>query len=78
MSSTGKMNTKYNINSDTYTNARDLPTPRGDANTVVMNDKIYVIGGWSANTDGFIDVFEVYDPKTDSWSTRTPIVFFLL
>jgi len=51
----------------------DMPTARkeiADAATV-LNGKIYVLGG--TNSSGVIsDVFEMYDPATNSWTTLAP------
>ena len=42
-----------------------------DAN--VVNGKIYVIGGGQRTPNDDFDVNEVYDPETDTWTTKTPI-----
>jgi len=48
-----------------------MPTPRSGAALAVVDDKIYVIGGYS-DVDQFA-VNERYDPKTDTWTTLTPM-----
>jgi len=49
----------------------------GHDSTVGMDGKIYVFGGreWIAADKGapFLDTVEVYDPKTDTWSKRSPM-----
>lgn len=56
-----------------WTTKASMPTPRGQAATVVGNDgKIYVIGG--KNESYFFNSTEVYDPSTNSWTTKAPII----
>src|SRR3954452_7281001 len=43
-----------------------LPGPRNEAATVVIDGKIYVLGG-SAEGDYQLTKNEVYDPATDRW-----------
>ncbi|MCB0203885.1 MAG: hypothetical protein KDH89_03555 [Anaerolineae bacterium] len=47
-----------------------MPTPRGAAASAVLNNKIYVMGGWTTQDSA---VVEVYDPAADTWSTKTPM-----
>lgn len=42
-------------------------TPRAGLTSAALNGKIYVMGGFSDTT--FLNTLEVYDPKSDSWST---------
>jgi N-acetylneuraminic acid mutarotase len=44
---------------------RQMPTTRQDASGAVIDGKFYVIGG---NNSGGVDVVEIYDPATDTWS----------
>jgi len=46
-----------------------MPTPRIVFATAVYQNKIYCIGGKTA--DGYTAVNEVYDPATDTWETKT-------
>jgi N-acetylneuraminic acid mutarotase len=60
-----------------------LPTPRGSANAVVVDGKIYVIGGAGlhpgsketaahpARPHRAFGVNEVYDPATNTWETKS-------
>ena len=56
-----------------WTTKTPMPTPRGQAATVVGGDgKIYVIGG--LNETFPFNTTEVYDPSTNSWTKRAPII----
>jgi N-acetylneuraminic acid mutarotase len=46
-----------------------MPTPRMDAASAVVNNKIYIIGGWTGTTT--ISLVEEYDPSTNTWATKT-------
>ena len=46
-----------------------MPTPRSRFAVAVVDDKIYCIGGWSANNE--TAVTEVYDPKTNTWEIKS-------
>ena len=65
---------------DTWENKTAMPTKRQLPKANVVNGKIYLIGGfqyqdWTYPNYGTIelDVNEVYDPETDSWTTKTPM-----
>ena len=49
----------------------DMPTERGATDAVVVDGKIYVIGGynwqWGPLVDKFVTSIEEYNPKTDQW-----------
>jgi len=64
----------YDPSTDTYTREADVPTPRTWATCAVVNNKIYVIGGYSyGSPSGATNVNEVYDPLTDTWQTKSPL-----
>jgi N-acetylneuraminic acid mutarotase len=52
----------------TWTRKADMPTLRGASCAVVINNKIYVLGGMDSS---FVNnaVNEVYDPLRDTWDT---------
>jgi len=51
-----------------WTQKANIPTPRPGATAGVINDKIFLIGGWpNSNTA----VNEVYDPSTNTWESKT-------
>jgi len=52
----------------TWTKKANMPTARGGISTCVLNDKIYAIGGGSAN--GYTPTTEEYDPSSDTWAKR--------
>ncbi|MCL2358898.1 kelch repeat-containing protein [Candidatus Bathycorpusculum sp.] len=65
----------YDPAKDQWTTKQPLPTTRSYFGIATYQDKIYTIGGayrkdnlWVA-----IDVVEAYDPKNDSWETKTPM-----
>lgn len=45
-----------------------MPTPRQNFATIVVDKKIYAIGGTSRFT--YIDTVEEYDPISDTWTTK--------
>jgi N-acetylneuraminic acid mutarotase len=73
----------YDTATDTWRRRADMPTPRNALSAAVVDGKIYAIGGWgydrpesgwesidpTATGQDFSKV-EVYDPKTDTWTTR--------
>lgn len=63
----------YDIDTDTWnTSKTPMPTPRGGLKGVVVNNsEIYCIGGRNGNI--FTDKVEVYNVKSDSWETKTPM-----
>jgi len=67
-------NEQYDPATNTWATKTAMPTPRGDFAIAVFQDKIYTIGGsiragqW---TTELTDVNEVYDPATDTWTTKT-------
>ncbi len=62
----------YDPQTSTWRRVADMPTSRAVPATAVVDNKIYVIGGYSG-IDRFIvnlknlDVVEMYDPQTDTW-----------
>jgi N-acetylneuraminic acid mutarotase len=46
----------------------NMPTPRSEATSALLKDKIYVIGGLDRNNQP-LDNMEVYDIKLDSWNS---------
>jgi N-acetylneuraminic acid mutarotase len=76
---------EYDPATDTWKALLPLPTKRGSANAVVVEGKIYVIGGAGlhpgstetvvhpARPHRALDTNEVYDPTTNRWETRSPM-----
>jgi N-acetylneuraminic acid mutarotase len=54
-----------------WTKRADMPTPRYDFSTSVVNGKIYAIGGGvSFYTKTGLKTVEEYDPATDTWTKK--------
>lgn len=53
----------------------NLPTPRGGLEAVTKNGVCHVVGGedWALPYPGTFHAHEVYDPKTNAWSTDLPM-----
>jgi N-acetylneuraminic acid mutarotase len=70
-------NYAYNPSTDSWTKIAPMPTPRVSFAIASYNNKIYVIGGLEATSNGSSQVSssvnEVYDPSTDTWITATSI-----
>jgi N-acetylneuraminic acid mutarotase len=62
----------YDTLTKTWTTVTDMPTPRIYLTSVVLNGKIYAIGGNKGTQNNEIPttVVEVYDPATDTWTTK--------
>ncbi|BFH17394.1 hypothetical protein WJ0W_002188 [Paenibacillus melissococcoides] len=61
----------YDPTTDTWTEKKNMPTARAGLTTAVVNNKIYVIGGY-LDKNGKVErtnIVEVYDTQTDEWST---------
>jgi N-acetylneuraminic acid mutarotase len=71
----GGVNEVYDPATDTWETKEPMPTPRSLLEANVVDGKIYLIGG---DNDGPLEnwngtLIEVYDPATDSWSTKAPM-----
>jgi len=73
----------YDPKKDTWVTLKSMPTPRRSFAMAVYDEKIYCIGGsgvrphWANGGNPYepiplldLNVNEVYDPVTDSWSTK--------
>jgi N-acetylneuraminic acid mutarotase len=45
-----------------------MPTARSFSGSTALGGKIYVVGGY--NGSSYLNTLEVYDPATDTWSTK--------
>jgi hypothetical protein len=61
---------EYDPVANTYTQKANVPTPRTWATCALVNNKIYLIAGYSG---GATNVNEVYDPVTNTWETKAPM-----
>lgn len=62
---------EYDLANDTWSNKTPLPSPRSYFAIALVNDEIYVIGGYSQGLK--VDTVEEYDITSESWSTKTPM-----
>jgi N-acetylneuraminic acid mutarotase len=71
------VNEVYDTETDTWETKAPVPTARWALQANVVNGKIYLIGGYvpdDSDFGGSMSVLnEVYDPETDSWTTKAPI-----
>jgi N-acetylneuraminic acid mutarotase len=71
-----EVNEVYDPATDTWTTKADIPTPRYGMCANVVDDKIYAMAGAHADVypgDLCSDLNEVYDPRTDTWTTKNPL-----
>jgi N-acetylneuraminic acid mutarotase len=61
----------YDIATSTWTTAAPLPTASGGHAAVVLDGRIHVVGGGTAQST--IADHVVYDPATDTWTTAAPL-----
>jgi hypothetical protein len=71
----GNVNEVYDPSTDTWETKKPMPTPRSEAGANVVHGKIYVTGGYVPNSSSpsgssSVSLNEVYDPETDSWTTK--------
>jgi len=69
-------NEEYDPASNTWDTKEPMPTPRCDFAIAVYDDKIFTFGGRINpeeydNPTNYLGVTEVYNPKTDTWETKT-------
>lgn len=69
-------NEEYDTTTGTWASKTSMPTARSSFAIASFQNKIYCIGGYAlSNNHGLaINVNEVYNPTTDSWSTKAPIL----
>ena len=65
---------EYNFESDLWSVKSSMPTPRHGHELLIFDNKIWVLGGYIGDLDSHLDVVEIYDPSTDSW-TSGPSLF---
>jgi N-acetylneuraminic acid mutarotase len=70
------INEVYDPATDTWETKTPMPTARDSLQANVVNDRIYLIGGYVPDNSGLgaiSSLNEVYDPATDSWITKAQI-----
>jgi N-acetylneuraminic acid mutarotase len=67
------VNYQYDPSIDNWTAKARVPTVRSGAEVAVVQNKIYVIGGYTGGVVGSPTPVEVYDPETDTWEQKSQI-----
>lgn len=71
------VNEVYDPVADMWSTKTSIPTPVTSYTSAVVDGKIYVISGYTpvANTTfkSRVNLNQIYDPKTDTWSLGTPL-----
>ncbi|XP_002730985.1 kelch-like protein 24 [Saccoglossus kowalevskii] len=62
----------YNPKTDRWKELSAMLIPRSGSAACVLNDHIYIIGGWHASTENTNKV-ERYDPKKNEWEIKAPM-----
>ena len=63
-------NSRYREVGGWETSLKSMTVPRSELSSAVVDDKLYVIGGYSSSRDGTVRAVEMYDPYTDTWQTK--------
>ena len=69
-------NEAYNPETNSWEVKAPMPTQRDHSGSALVNDKIFVIGGrqpWGGPLFKNLDKNEMYDPKSNTWSTLAPL-----
>ena len=64
---------EYDPKTNTWRQVADMPTPRYYPKAAVVNDMVYVFGGWYEERGVKLDYpvrVEAYDPATDTWTRK--------
>jgi N-acetylneuraminic acid mutarotase len=73
----GGVNEVYDPATDTWESKAPMTIARSYLQANVVNGKIYLIGGYVPDNSAFgfsiSNLNEVYDPATDSWTTKAPM-----
>jgi N-acetylneuraminic acid mutarotase len=73
---------EYDPATNMWTKMSDIPTPRRNVSASVVDEKIYVIGGWAfeeihyvhggfRNIGNVVPTVEEYDPATNTWTKKS-------
>jgi N-acetylneuraminic acid mutarotase len=60
----------YNPTSNTWTTKKNMTTARGGLTSSVVNNMIYVIGGYDYYDTFSLDKNECYNPTSNTWTTK--------
>ncbi|MFB3889828.1 MAG: Kelch repeat-containing protein [Candidatus Bathyarchaeia archaeon] len=70
------VNEEYDPAANAWVEKAPMPTARVSFATAVYQNKVYTFGGQVLDVNGkriVIDVTEVYDPATDTWTRKAPL-----
>jgi N-acetylneuraminic acid mutarotase len=68
------VNEAYDPSTDSWTEKTPIPTPVSDYASVVVDNKIYVMGGGRGGKYGNAgNLVQIYDPETDTWAMGKPL-----
>ncbi|MFQ5910907.1 MAG: PKD domain-containing protein, partial [Thermoplasmata archaeon] len=70
------LNEEYDPVTGEWKSKAGMPTPRAAFGIAVVDGKVFAIGGYHFMPMSFyraLNVTEVYDPITDTWTTRSPM-----
>jgi hypothetical protein len=65
----------YDVQADSWSSGVPLPAPALGPAAAVIDDKIYVAGGysWDTESDYFLDRLDCFDPGQGSWAELAPL-----
>lgn len=65
----------YDPAADSWTTLPDVPTQRNHLGVVAIDGRVFVAGGRFGGGVGseMTDVLEIYDPRTDAWTSGAPL-----
>jgi hypothetical protein len=65
---------EYDITANSWIQKANMPTSRFFANSKIINNKVYVMGGATSYTSqsNYVNSNEVFDPSTNTWTQKTP------
>jgi uncharacterized repeat protein (TIGR01451 family) len=67
-------NERYNACTGEWETMTPMPTAVGNVQAAVIDDKVYVPGGYDGNTSTYYDILQIYDTTIDSWSTGATLL----
>lgn len=65
----------YGINSQTWKVEGNMPVPVAGAKAVVKDSLIYVLGGFSPSLNQYLNIIQVYNPRTATWRNADTMKF---
>jgi N-acetylneuraminic acid mutarotase len=59
----------FDLAANTWSRRAPMPEARTCASAAVVNDRIFIVGGYTSRPPRLAETTLVYDPNTDSWTT---------